>query len=193
MRTKLTVPRGAPEGRVTAHLHYWSPLARAAAAAAQSNRAPSHWSSKGTAGANPGQCDAWRASSYLPFQRQCPSRSKRTCKISQLQPVCSITIALRRGVSHRESGAVGACPRCRFRGFVDRRSLARLWGVISAACGIQAAWRFPTDANRSIDRASVPSSQHLPQNGCMELQDQVKVAGFREMWQPVYSKYKAFF
>jgi hypothetical protein len=27
----------------------------------------------------------------------------------------------------------------------------------------------------------------------MELQDQVKVAGFREMWQPVYSKYKAFF
>jgi hypothetical protein len=27
----------------------------------------------------------------------------------------------------------------------------------------------------------------------MELQDQVKVAGFREMWRPVYSKYMAFF
>jgi hypothetical protein len=32
-------------------------------------------SSKGTAGANTGQCDAWRASSYPPPQRQCPSRS----------------------------------------------------------------------------------------------------------------------
>ena len=73
------------------------------------------------------------------------------------------------------------------------RSLARLWGVISAACGIQAAWRFPTDAHRSMDQSAVPSSQHLPQNGCMELQDQVKVAGFREMWRPVYSKYRAFF
>src|ERR1019366_4677799 len=78
-------------------------------------------------------------------------------------------------------------------GNVDQRTLARLWGVISAACGIQAAWRFPTDAHRSMDQSAVPSSQHLPQNGCMELQDQVKVAGFREMWQPVYSKYKAFF
>jgi len=75
----------------------------------------------------------------------------------------------------------------------DPQTQARLWGVISAACGIQAAWRFPTDAHRSMDQSAVPSSQHLPQNGCMELQDQVKVAGFREMWQPVYSKYKAFF
>src|ERR1039458_9163224 len=53
--------------------------------------------------------------------------------------------------------------------------------------------RFPTDAHRSMDQSAVPSSQHLPQNGCMELQDQVKVAGFREMWRPVYSKYMAFF
>jgi hypothetical protein len=72
MRTKLKARPGAPESGVTAHLHYWSPFVWAAAAAAQSNRAPSHWSSKGTAGANTGQSDAWRASSYLPPKGSAP-------------------------------------------------------------------------------------------------------------------------
>ncbi len=74
-----------------------------------------------------GQARAQRAriqDSVMPGEhlRTCPQKAVPLAvrlvngpHISQLEPVCSITGALRRGVSRRESGAVGTCPMCRFR------------------------------------------------------------------------------